>query len=45
MTTAMAKKTSLGNKHLPNCLFVIVPSCSRSIILAKYAKTGLVCAP
>ena len=41
MTTAMARNSSLGNYLPPNCV-VIVPSCSRSIILAKYAITGLV---
>ena len=37
--------TLLENKYLPNCdYFAIVPSCTHSIIMVKYATTGLVCA-
>ena len=46
MMTASARKTSFQNTHLRNCeYFVIFPSCSHSTMLAKYATTGVVCAP
>lgn len=39
-------KRHLKNKHLPSCgYFTIAPSCSRSTMLAKFAKTKLVYAP
>ena len=42
MTTATVRKTSLKNKHLLTCdSFAIIPSCSHSTILLKYAKTLL----
>lgn len=46
MMTTAARNTSLGNKHLLKCgYFGIIPSCSPSTMLAKYAKTELVCTP
>ena len=45
MMTATARKTSLKRKTAAQSwLFSISPSCSHSILLAKYATTGLVCA-
>ena len=46
MMTTAARKTSLGNKHLRKCdYFRIIPSCSPSTMLTKYAKTELVYTP
>ena len=46
MMTASARKTKFQITHLRNCeYFVIFPSCSHSTMLAKYATTGVVCAP
>ena len=42
MTTATTRKTSLKNKQSVSCdNFVIIPSCSHSTMLLKYAKTLL----
>ena len=44
--TATADKMSLKNKHVRyGNYFVIIALCSHSILLANYAKAGLIEAP